>query len=245
MKLGTTEGTLSDAPVRKCLQDFGLTASQLAKRAKTLGTRGKWKALLYHRKNTAEIAKFEDKLRKIWTDIGFLVALNVRETRRGLLPLKLKPMAAIPSGAFSLPDYHVERIYIVEKLVSKRTASGAPPRRDSPSPHVPRHGWGGQDGSGIVCYQTRVCPEVLAAGYCLGQGRSRREGPAPHPFEGLARQVGAANTATPHGVPHTFDSLDAVVQHLNAVTRSASPRLVILDDVWEREVVDALVPTGS
>ena len=244
MKLGTTEGTLSNGPVRKCLQDFGLTASQLAKRAKTSGTRRKWKALLYHRKDTAEIAKFEDKLRKIWTDIGFLAALDVRETQRGLLPPKLKPMATIPSGALSLPEYHVERTSILEKFVSKLTASGASPGSASP-PHMLL----GMGGAGKTVLASSVIRHENVRKHFrqgifwvrVGQGGKDQLHAL---FEGLARQVGTAHTANPHGVPHTFDSLDAVVQHLTAVARSASPRLVVLDDVWEREVVDTLAPTG-
>ncbi|CAM9616744.1 unnamed protein product, partial [Hapterophycus canaliculatus] len=64
-------------------------------------------------------------------------------------------------------------------------------------------------------------------------------------LEGLAREMGAAPTDAPHGVPHVLDSLEKVKQHLGTVASSGnSPRLLVLDDVWEREVVDPLLPLG-
>ena len=64
-------------------------------------------------------------------------------------------------------------------------------------------------------------------------------------LQGLAREMGAAPTDSPHGVPLVLDSLEKVQQHLGTVASTGnSPRLVVLDDVWEREVVDALLPLG-
>lgn len=58
-------------------------------------------------------------------------------------------------------------------------------------------------------------------------------------LQNLARDLGAAPADAPHGVPHAFDSLEQVKQHLTIVTASSgtSHRLVVLDDVWERDVV--------
>ncbi|CAM9778095.1 unnamed protein product [Ectocarpus sp. 12 AP-2014] len=57
--------------------------------------------------------------------------------------------------------------------------------------------------------------------------------------------MGAAPTDTPHEVPHVLDSLEQVKQYLGAVASTdTSTRLVVLDDVWEREVVDVLLPLG-
>ena len=64
-------------------------------------------------------------------------------------------------------------------------------------------------------------------------------------LQGLAREMGAAPTDAPHGVPHVFDSLEEVKQHLGAVASTGTfPRVVVLNDVWGREVVDALLPLG-
>lgn len=244
MNLGATAGSLSDAPVRKCLQDFGLTTNHLAKRAKTLGTRRNLKAFLYHRKDNAEIAKFEDKLRKIWADIGVLAALDARETQKGLLQPRLEPMAVIPIGAPSLPDCYVERSSIVEKVVFELTCSGAASGTASSAHMLLGMGGGGKTvlASSVVRHE-RVRKHFRQGIFWLRVSQGGKD--HLHALlEGLARQVGAAPTDAPHGVPHTFNSLGTVVQHLTAVAISEPPRLVVLDDVWEREVVDALVSTG-
>ncbi|CAN0558513.1 unnamed protein product, partial [Laminaria digitata] len=74
----------------------------------------------------------------------------------------------------------------------------------------------------------------------VGRGAKRHIGAL---FQGLAREVGVAPTDTPHGVPPELDSLEKTVQYLMAVAGTKT-RLVVLDNVWEREVVDTLRPTG-
>ncbi|CAN0472117.1 unnamed protein product, partial [Laminaria digitata] len=74
----------------------------------------------------------------------------------------------------------------------------------------------------------------------VGRGAKRHIGAL---FQGLAREVGVAPTDTPHGVPRELDSLEKTVQYLMAVAGTKT-RLVVLDNVWEREVVDTLLPTG-
>ncbi|CAN0509657.1 unnamed protein product [Ectocarpus sp. 12 AP-2014] len=65
----------------------------------------------------------------------------------------------------------------------------------------------------------------------------------PPLLQTLAREIAAAPTDTPHGVPHALDGLEQVKQHMAAAASTGtSPRLVVLDDVWEREVVDAFLP---
>ncbi|CAN0535951.1 unnamed protein product, partial [Scytosiphon promiscuus] len=63
-------------------------------------------------------------------------------------------------------------------------------------------------------------------------------------LQGLAREIGAAPTDASHsGVPQVLDSLEKVKQHLAVVASAGvSPRLVVLDDVWESEIVDAFLP---
>lgn len=59
-------------------------------------------------------------------------------------------------------------------------------------------------------------------------------------FEGLAREATMVPT-----VQHQFKSIDDVIRHLTLlVSEDTRPRLVVLDGVWEREVVDTLQPTG-
>ncbi|CAM9271660.1 unnamed protein product, partial [Sphacelaria rigidula] len=56
--------------------------------------------------------------------------------------------------------------------------------------------------------------------------------------------LAAKMIATPSG-PRNFNSVDDVVQSLSAVATENDLRLlVVVDDVWQREIVDVLVPTG-
>ncbi|CAN0369609.1 unnamed protein product, partial [Ectocarpus sp. 13 AM-2016] len=80
--------------------------------------------------------------------------------------------------------------------------------------------------------------------FWLRVGRGAKKSLLPL-LQGLARDMGAAPTDTSHRVPHVLDSLAQVQRHLGAVASTGtSPRLVVLDDVWEREVVDTLLPLG-
>lgn len=196
--------------------------------------------LLFHRKDTAELAGFEDRLRKIWADIGVFVVLDLRGMQEGLLPLMLEPMAAVPTGALSLRDNHVERTFMVEEVVRALTASGA----GSP-PHM-LLGMGG--GGKTVLASSVVRHEDVRKHFRLGifwirVGQGGKD--QLHAlFQGLAREV-RARTDTPHGIPSGgSNTLDAAVQELRAVAMSSLPRLVVLDDVWEHEVVDTILPTG-
>ncbi|CAB1101788.1 unnamed protein product [Ectocarpus sp. CCAP 1310/34] len=76
----------------------------------------------------------------------------------------------------------------------------------------------------------------------VGRGAKNRLLPL---LQGLAREMGAAPAHAPHGNPGDLDSLEHVMQHLTTVVSTGtSPRLVVLDDVLEREVVEALLPLG-
>ncbi|CAN0439831.1 unnamed protein product, partial [Scytosiphon promiscuus] len=64
-------------------------------------------------------------------------------------------------------------------------------------------------------------------------------------LQGLAREMCAAPTDAPHGGANVLVSLQQIKQHLTVVASTGtSPRLVVLDDVWEHEVVDALLSLG-
>ena len=240
IQLGKAGGALSDTPVHKCLQDFETTTNRLAKRAKTLAARHRYSACLCYRKDTAQIAGFEVKLRKIWADIGVLATLDAREVQRGFLPPTSEPMADVPIEAPPLPDNHVERS-LAEEAVIALTGSGA-----GSAPHM-LLGMGG--GGKTVLASSVVRHEDIRKHFRqgifwirVGQGGKDQLHAL---FQGLARAVGAAPTDTPHGIPSDgFNSLAAVVQHLTAIARTGLPRLLVLDDVWEQEVVDTVSPTG-
>ena len=241
IKRGSTVDALSD--LGSSLEDFVSTTNKLAERAKVLASRPKIKALLWHRKDAKELAAYEGKLRNIWTNVRGVAILEVRERLEEMRPPRLEQMAAVPTGALALPDSHVERSALTGEVV--QSIAGADAATNSAAHLLLGMGGGGKTVLASSIVRNEAVRKYFRQGIFwvrVGQGGKDQ---LQALFQGLAREVGAARTDTPHGVPNVFTSLDETIQHLAAVSRSDSlPRLVVLDDVWEREVVDALLPSG-
>ncbi|CAN0417938.1 unnamed protein product, partial [Ascophyllum nodosum] len=61
----------------------------------------------------------------------------------------------------------------------------------------------------------------------------------------LARDLAAAPTDTPHLCPNKFDGADEAARHVSATIRSKNLRcLVVLDNLWDVEVVNVFANTG-
>eukprot|EP00752_Nemacystus_decipiens_P017213 g15421.t2 len=157
-----------------------------------------------------------------------------------LRPPPLPDMAAIPSGALGLPHGYVGRAAV------QAVADGLTNREEPRTPYTVV-GMGGAGKSVLISAVVRksIVREYFRGGIFwmrVGRGAKNRLLPL---LQGLAREMDAAPTDTPHGVRHVLDNLEQVQQHLRAVASTASyPLLVVLDDVWEREVVDALLLLG-
>eukprot|EP00752_Nemacystus_decipiens_P011921 g10571.t1 len=244
IKRGKTVDALSDTDSTSSLQDFIATTNELAKRAKVLATRRKFKAVLWHRKDSKEIAGFGNKLRNIWADVRGLTVLDIKASLEEMKrPLRLEPMAAIPPGAIALPDSHVERTSLVEEVV--RSLTGPDAATNSSAHLLLGMGGGGKTvlASSVVRHEA-VLKHFRQGVFWVRVGQGGKD-QLQALFQGLAREIGATRTDTRHAAPFGFSGLEEIVQHLAAVSRSSKmPRLVVLDDVWEREVVDALLPTG-
>lgn len=241
MNLGKTVGGHSDTD--SSLRDFASTTDTLAKRAKIIAAR-QGVALLLHAQNDArEIADFEVKLRDIWAGVRARTRLGMRERLEEMRSSTLEGMATIPASALALPDSHVERTALIEGVVRALAVSAV---STSSGPHL-LVGMGG--GGKTVLASAVVRHDVVRKHFRRGifwiRVGTGGKNQLLTPLQGLAREVGVAPTGTPHGEAHGFNSLEEVVRHLTAVARkSTTPCLVVLDDVCEREVVDALVPTG-
>lgn len=156
------------------------------------------------------------------------------------LPPPLPDMVAVPDGALPLPHSYVERPGVqeaVDGLINPDTAL-------APYSVVGMGGVGKTTLVSAVVRNTSVREHFRAGIFWMRVGRGATNSILPL-LKGLAREMGAAPTDTPHGVPHALNSLEQVKQHVAVVTRAGTfPRLVVLDDVWERDVVDALLPLG-
>ncbi|CAM9419423.1 unnamed protein product [Scytosiphon promiscuus] len=156
------------------------------------------------------------------------------------LPPPLPEMAAVPAAALALPCGYVERTSvgeIVESLIDPENAL-------SPCTVVGMGGCGKTVLASAVVRESRVRKHFRGGIFWMRAGRGARKSLLPL-LQGLARQMGAAPTDTPHGVPQVVRTLEEAEQHLaEAASTDFAPRLVVLDDVWEREVVDAMRSSG-
>ncbi|CAN0459970.1 unnamed protein product [Ectocarpus sp. 12 AP-2014] len=230
------------AQVQKPIEDFVLTTNELAGFAARWAKGGKCRAFFCHRPDLSALADFEECLRRIRSDIALVDGLEQHQlflaTLPSLVPPSLPDMATVPAGALDLPRSYVERAAVQE------VADGLTAPEDPRAPYtVVGMGGGGKSVLASAVVRKPSVREHFRGGiFWVRVGRSAKNSLLPL-LQGLARDMGAAPTDAPHAVPHVLDSLEQVQQHLAAVA-STSPRLVVLDDVWEREVVGAIVPLG-
>eukprot|EP00752_Nemacystus_decipiens_P014746 g13130.t2 len=180
------------------------------------------------------------------SEMGILQGVDEKIDRltslvNGMRPPSLPDLAAVPAGAVALPHGYVERAAVREAA----DALTNPEEPRSPYTVVGMGGAGKSVLASAVVRESSVREFFRGGIFWVRVGRGAKNSLLPL-LKGLAREMGAAPTDTPHVVPHVLDSLEQVQQHLSAVVASTgdSPRLVVLDDVWEREVVDALLPLG-
>lgn len=181
------------------------------------------------------------ELKEIDEEMGrALGAIAAKGATGQLLPPPLPDMAAVPAGALTLPRSYVERSGVQEIVDDLND----PDKARAPYTVVGMGGSGKTVLASAVVREPRVREYFRGGIFWMRVGKGAKDSLLPL-LQGLAREMGAGPTDTLHGVPDTFDSLEHVKQHLTAVASTGtSPRLVVLDDVWEREIVDALLPSG-
>ena len=163
----------------------------------------------------------------------------VKALSASLRPPALPEMAAVPAGALNLPQSFVERSGFhgaVDDVINPAEAL-------APFSVVGMGGGGKSVMASAMVRDSRVRQHFRGGMFWVRAGRGADKGLLPL-LQGLAREMGATATDAPHVVPHSLNSLEQVKQHLAVVATStgSSPRLVVLDDVWERDVVDVFLP---
>ena len=228
------------APITELLNKFVSTAGELAKRAKILASRKKCVALLCSRRDAKTLDRFKVQLRRIWTDIRGIAVLDtqmaVNRLERQLGPRPTPAMARIPAAAPALPRGHVERTDLTSEVGSHLTRTNV-----AGAPYVlTGMGGGGKTVLASSVVRSKEVREHFRQGIFWVRVGPGGKDQLQALFEGLAREASVAPT-----VQHQFNSVDDVIQHLTLVVAEDDlPRLVVLDDVWEREVVDTLQATG-
>ncbi|CAM9623612.1 unnamed protein product [Ectocarpus fasciculatus] len=229
------------AQVQKPMQDFVVTTNNLAAFAAKWAKGGKCRAIFCHRSDLKTLADFEEGLRSITNDITLVDGLEHHQllltVHRHLHPPTLPDMAAVPRGAISLTDAHVSRPSLLESAIGYLTNMA---RGDAPCVLTGMAGGGKSVLASAVVRDERVREHFSAGMFWWRVGRDAKD--QLHEWlEGLFSRVASSLGTT----PPMLDSVEEVTRYLKAVCAdSVSPRLVVLDDVWEREVVDTLQLTG-
>lgn len=230
------------APVMKPLNDFVATTNELAKRARTLAARRKCSTLLCFQRDGKQIQEFKAKLRNIWTDIQGLTLLEFQSEFRRTLPPRTGEMAELPQNARELPPAYVERSELVAAVVQDLVVTGGATNKA----HVLRGLPGG--GKTVVASAVIRCEEVrrsFKGGIFWVQVGQVGTGNPIALLKGLAEDFAHAPTNRPHTVPHEFRDVDHAISHLVGVREGGNRRyLIVLDDVWDPQMVPLFLRTG-
>lgn len=232
----------ASAPVMKPLKDFESTTNDLANRAKKLASRGKCTAFLCYWRDGKQIQDFDAKLRNIWNDIQGVTIMAVTVELQAGRPPKPGEMAKIPHNAPDLPPVFVERSELVESVAQDLVATD----RVADTAHVLRGIPGGfktvAASSVVRCKNVRRSFKDGIFWVQVGQVGTGNSTPL---LKGLAESLAHAPSNRPRTVPHEFRDAEHVVRHLVAVLEQGDLRcLVVLDDVWDREIVPLFLRTG-
>ncbi|CAM9750163.1 unnamed protein product, partial [Ectocarpus fasciculatus] len=228
------------AQVQKPMGDFVATTNELAAFAAKWAKGGKCRALFCHRSDVSTLNEFEEGLRTISNDIALVNGLEHHQLLlavcRQLRPPTLPAMASVPRGAISLTDAHVSRPALLGSTIAYlvNTTVG-----DRPCVLAGMAGAGKSVLASAVVRDEKV-REHFNAGMFWVRARDAKD--QLHAcLEELALRLASTSGTTVPGL----GSVEEVTRYLRAVCAdSVSPRLVVLDDVWEREVVNTLKLTG-
>ncbi|CAN0446335.1 unnamed protein product, partial [Ectocarpus sp. 12 AP-2014] len=229
------------AQVQKPMKDFVTMTNKLAAFVAKWAKGGKCRACFCHRAERITLTGFEEGLRRISDDIALVDGLEQHPlllvVLRQLRPPTLPAIAAVPSGAISLTDAHVSRPSLLRSAVVylTNTALG-----HAPCVLTGMAGAGKSVLASAVVRDEKVREHFHAGVFWWRVGRDAKD-QLQEFSEGLVWRV-ASSSGT---IAPVFGSVEEATRHLKAMcTDALSPRLVVLDDVWEREIVDALKLTG-
>ena len=171
------------------------------------------------------------------------VVNTITKTLEDRDPLRLNDAADIPPAVPSFPKAYVERTAMQEAAVSGLV-------NEERNATVTVSLWGMGGGGKTVLASSVVRDNRVRSSFRHGifWFHFGQEGKASVALilGQLAREVAVAPTDTPHLCPNKFDSTDEVARHVSAIMKSKNLRcLVVLDNVWDVEVVNAFASTGT
>ncbi|CAN0491664.1 unnamed protein product, partial [Ectocarpus sp. 12 AP-2014] len=222
------------------MKDFVATTNDLAACAAKWAKGGKCRAFFCHRSDRSTLTDFEEHLRTISNDIALVDGLEHHQlllaVYRQLRPATLPAMASVPAGPISLTDGHISRPSLLGRAIGYLTNTAV---GDAPCVLTGMAGAGKSVLASAVVRDEKVREHFHAGMYWV---RARDAKDQLHAcLERLALRVASTSGTAASGL----GSVEDATHYLKGVCAdSVSPRLVVLDDVWEREVVETLKLTG-
>ena len=232
------------------LEEFQSEMEAIKKFVKTFDAqRGCCRKIIFGSRHRSTAAKHKSSLKDI---LNAVVIGNIIDTNRAVNtiskmledrdPPRLKDLADIPPSVPSLSKAYVDRKAMREEavndLVNKERNSTAT---------VSLWGMGGGGKTVLassVVRDTRVRSSFRHGIFWFHFGRESKTNVAMI-LEQLARELAVSPTDTPLLCPNKFDSADEAARHVSAIINSKNLRcLMVLDNVWDVEVVNAFANTG-
>lgn len=169
------------------------------------------------------------------------LATDVKNEVAAMRPPRLGKMAPVPRAAPTLPTTYVPRTAMFEEVVADLTNL----RRSASATHcLLGMGGGGKTliaSSVVRDYRVRTC--FKDGVFWLTVGREGKD--VALLLEHLAVELARAPTDNPRRCPDRFTDAEETLRHLSAVREENGLRcLVVLDNVWRVEVVNAFASTG-
>ncbi|CAM9226584.1 unnamed protein product, partial [Ectocarpus sp. 8 AP-2014] len=225
------------AQVQKPMKDFVATTNKLAEFAAKWTKSGKCRAFFCHRIDLKTLTDFEEGLRSITDDIALVDRLEHHQLLLALRTQKLPDMASVPRGAISLTDAYISRPSLLGSAIGYLTNTTL---GDAPCVLTGMAGGGKSVLASAVVRDDKVREHFSAGMFWWRVGRDAKD--QLHEWlEGVVSRVAATSGTT----PPMLGSVEEATRFLKTICADTlSPSLVVLDDVWEREVVDALKLTG-
>ena len=178
--------------------------------------------------------------------IGHIIDTNIAvttitKTLEGRDPPRLNDAAEIPPAVPSLPKAYMER------TLQEAAVSGLVNEERNTTATVSLWGMGGGGKTVVassVVRDNRVRSSFRHGIFWFHIGQEGKASVALI-LEKLARELAVASTDTPQLCPNKFDSTDEAARHVSATIKSKNLRcLMVLDNVWDVEVVNAFASTG-
>lgn len=217
----------------------------------TYGTRSSgccWRRMAFNSHDRDTAAGHKQKLKDL---LGAVMAGYAAQTNQGVHKIKdmivardpprLGALAEIPREAPVLPTTFVQRTAMLEGLVADLTD----PQRSASATHCLL----GMGGGGKTLIASSVVRDHRVRGsfkhgvFWVPVGREGKD--VALFLERLAVELSRVPTDKPRSCPDRFNGAEEALRHLSAVRAENDLRcLVVLDNVWDVEVVNAFASTG-